>query len=141
LRNGGVARRHRADTRLDERQDRIKRRQPTERDQCQAKLYTLVEGFMGDDWDAYREAFVWLRDFTDQKNAERGRVMCGGNWYTPQTIGPLIFWSFLVEFFQEREQLWRQFFSRTRLIIVSQFLAGSCWSQRSNAIGPVYVLT
>jgi len=35
---------------------------------------------------AYREAFVWLRDFTDQKNAERGRVMCGGNWFTPQTI-------------------------------------------------------
>jgi len=58
----------------------------TERDQCQAKLDMLVEGFMGDDWDAYREAFAWLRDFTDQKNTERGRVMCGGNWFTPQTI-------------------------------------------------------
>jgi hypothetical protein len=58
----------------------------SERDQCQAKLDTLVEGFMGDDWDAYREAFMWLRDFTDQKNVERGRVMWGGSWYTPQTI-------------------------------------------------------
>ena len=64
-------------------------RAPTERDQCQAKLDILVEGFMGDDWDAYREAFVWLRDFTDQNNTERGRVMCGGNWYTPQTIGSI----------------------------------------------------
>jgi len=58
----------------------------SERDQCQVKLDTLVEGFMGDDWDAYREAFMWLRDFTDQKNVERGRVMWGGSWYTPQTI-------------------------------------------------------
>jgi hypothetical protein len=58
----------------------------TERDRCQAKLDILVEGFMGDDWDAYREAFAWLRDFTDQKNTERGRVMCGGSWFTPQTI-------------------------------------------------------
>jgi len=61
-------------------------RAPTERDQCQAKLDILVEGFMGDDWDAYREAAAWLRDFADQKNSERGRVMCGGNWFTPQTI-------------------------------------------------------
>jgi hypothetical protein len=58
----------------------------TERGQCQAKLDILVEGFMGDDWDAYREAFTWLRDFTDQKNTERGRVMCGSVWHTPQTI-------------------------------------------------------
>ena len=28
----------------------------SERDQCQAKLDILVEGFMGDDWGAYREA-------------------------------------------------------------------------------------
>jgi hypothetical protein len=53
-------------------------RAPTERDQCQAKLDILVEGFMGDDWEAYRGAAAWLRDFADQKNAERGRVMCGG---------------------------------------------------------------
>jgi hypothetical protein len=59
----------------------------TERDQCQAKLDILVEGFMGDDWDGYREAITWLRDFTDQKNIERGRVMWGRSWYTPQTIG------------------------------------------------------
>jgi hypothetical protein len=60
-------------------------RPPVERDQCQAKLDILVEGFMGDDWDAYRAALVWLRDFTNQRNTERGRVMCGGNyWYTPQ---------------------------------------------------------
>jgi hypothetical protein len=57
----------------------------TERDQCQAKLNILVEGFMGDDCDAYREAFAWLRDFTDHKNTERGRVMRGGVWFTPQT--------------------------------------------------------
>jgi hypothetical protein len=57
----------------------------TERHQCRAKLDILIEGFMGDDWDAYHEAFTWLRDFTDQKNIERGRVMCGGVWYTPQT--------------------------------------------------------
>jgi hypothetical protein len=61
-------------------------RAPTERDQCQAKLDMLVEGFMGDDWDAYREAFAWLHDFTNQKNTERGRVMRGGNWFTVQTI-------------------------------------------------------
>jgi hypothetical protein len=61
-------------------------RPPIERDQCQAKLDILVEGFMGDDWDAYRDALLWLRDFTDQKNIEGGRVMRGGNWYTPQTI-------------------------------------------------------
>jgi hypothetical protein len=24
--------------------------------------------------------------FADQKNTERGRVMCGGNWFTPQTV-------------------------------------------------------
>jgi hypothetical protein len=64
-------------------------RASTERDQCQAKLNILVEGFMCDDWDAYREAFAWLREFTDQKNTERGRVMCAGRWYTPQTIGSM----------------------------------------------------
>jgi hypothetical protein len=36
------------------------------------------------DWTAYRDAAAWLRDFADQKNIERGRVMCGGNWFTPQ---------------------------------------------------------
>jgi hypothetical protein len=61
----------------------------TECDQCQAKLDNLVEGFMGDDWNAYREAVAWLRDFVDQKNAERDRVMHGGRWYTPQTIGSM----------------------------------------------------
>ena len=61
-------------------------RASTERDQCQAKLDILIEGFMGDDWDAYREAFAWLREFADQKNIERGRVMCGDNWFTPQAI-------------------------------------------------------
>jgi hypothetical protein len=64
-------------------------RASTERDQCQAKLDILVEGFMGDDWDAYCEAFAWLREFTDQKNTERDRVMCGGRWYTPRTIGSM----------------------------------------------------
>jgi hypothetical protein len=54
---------------------------PTERDQCQAKLDIPIEGFMGDDWDAHREAFAWLRDFTDQKNT----MMRGGSWFTPQT--------------------------------------------------------
>jgi hypothetical protein len=53
---------------------------------CQAKLDILVEGFMGDDWNTYREALAWLRDFTDQKNTDRGRVMRGGSWFTPQTI-------------------------------------------------------
>ena len=61
-------------------------RGPTERDHCQAKLDSLIEGFMGDDSGAYREALAWLRDFADQKNIERGRVMCGGSWFTPQTL-------------------------------------------------------
>jgi hypothetical protein len=61
-------------------------RTPTERDQCQAKLDILVEGFMGDDWDAYREAFAWLRDFANLKNTERGRVTCGSRRFTPQAI-------------------------------------------------------
>jgi len=59
---------------------------PTERDQCQAKLDILVEGFMGDDWDAYRGAFAWLRDFANLKNTERGRVTCGSRRFTPQAI-------------------------------------------------------
>jgi hypothetical protein len=61
-------------------------RVPTERDECQAMLDILVGGFMGGDGDAYREASAWLRDFIDQKNTERGRVMCGDNWFAPQTI-------------------------------------------------------
>jgi hypothetical protein len=61
-------------------------RLPSERDQCQAKLEILIEGFMRADWTAYRDAATWLRDFADQKNIERGRVMCGGNWFTPQQI-------------------------------------------------------
>jgi hypothetical protein len=59
---------------------------PTERDQCQAKLDILVEGFMGDDWDTYREASAWLRDFANLKNTERGRVTCGSRRFTPQAI-------------------------------------------------------
>jgi hypothetical protein len=51
-------------------------RPPTERDQCQAKLDILIEGFMRADWTTYRDAAAWLRDFADQKNIERGRVMC-----------------------------------------------------------------
>jgi hypothetical protein len=46
-------------------------RPPTERDQCQAKLDILIEGFMRADWTAYRDAAAWLRDFADQKNIER----------------------------------------------------------------------
>jgi hypothetical protein len=61
-------------------------RPPTERDQCQAKLDVLIEGFMRADWTAYRDAAAWLRDFADQKNIERGRVMCGGYWFMPQQI-------------------------------------------------------
>ena len=61
-------------------------RPPTERDQCQAKLDILIEGFMRADWTAYSDAVAWLRDFAHQKNIERGRVMCGGNWFTPQQI-------------------------------------------------------
>ncbi|MFZ0236210.1 MAG: hypothetical protein WAL37_02365 [Xanthobacteraceae bacterium] len=61
-------------------------RPPTEREHCQAKLDILIEGFMRADWTAYRDAAAWLRDFADQKNIERGRVMCGGNWFTPQQI-------------------------------------------------------
>ena len=58
----------------------------TERDQCQAKLDILIEGFMGDDWNTCREAVAWLRDFTDQKNIDAGRVKCGRSWSTPQEI-------------------------------------------------------
>jgi hypothetical protein len=62
-------------------------RPPTERDRCQAKLDILIEGFMRADWTAYRDAVAWLRDFTDQKNIERGRVMRGNNyWFTSQQI-------------------------------------------------------
>jgi hypothetical protein len=60
----------------------------SERDQCQAKLDILVE-VMGGDWAAYCEAFAWLREFTNQKNTERDRVMHGNRWYTPQTIGSI----------------------------------------------------
>jgi imidazolonepropionase-like amidohydrolase len=61
-------------------------RLPIERDKCQAKLDILIEGFMRADWTAYSDAAAWLRDFAHQKNIERGRVMCGGNWFTPQQI-------------------------------------------------------
>jgi hypothetical protein len=56
-------------------------RAPSERDQCQAKLDILVEGFMHDDMPTYRDALAWLRTFADRKNVERGRVMCGSNWF------------------------------------------------------------
>jgi hypothetical protein len=59
-------------------------RPPTERDQCQTKLAVLIEGFMRADWTACRDAAAWLRDFADQENIERGRVMCGRYWFTPQ---------------------------------------------------------
>ena len=62
-------------------------RPPTERDQCQAKLDILIEGFMRDDWTAYRDATAWLRDFADQKNIERGRAMFGGKWRKPLRPG------------------------------------------------------
>ena len=55
---------------------------PTERDQFDI----LIEGFMRADWTAYRDAVAWLRDFADQKNIERGRVMCGSYCFTPQQI-------------------------------------------------------
>jgi len=61
-------------------------RAPTERDLCQAKLDILIEGFMRADWAAYRDAVAWLRDFADHKNIDAGRVLCGGYWFTPQTI-------------------------------------------------------
>jgi hypothetical protein len=61
-------------------------RTPTERDQCYAKLDILIEGFMRGDWAAYGDAVTWLRDFADHKNIEAGRVLCGGYWFTPQTI-------------------------------------------------------
>jgi hypothetical protein len=61
-------------------------RAPSERDQCQAKLDILVDGFMHDDGPAYREACAWLRDFADHKNAESGRVIGGGFWFMPKEI-------------------------------------------------------
>ena len=64
-------------------------RVPSERDQCQAMLDILVEGFMRDDVPAYREAYAWLRDFARQRNMEQGRVMCGSNWYTPREFEAL----------------------------------------------------
>jgi hypothetical protein len=64
-------------------------RAPSERDQCQTKLDILVEGFMRDDMPTYRDALAWLRDFANQKNIERGRVMRGSYWYTPQEFEAL----------------------------------------------------
>jgi hypothetical protein len=64
-------------------------RAPSKRDQCQAMLDILVEGFMRDDVPAYREADAWLRDFAYQRNIEQGRVMCGSNWYTPREFEAL----------------------------------------------------
>jgi hypothetical protein len=61
-------------------------RPPTERDQCQAKLAILIEGFMRADWTADRDAAAWLRDFANRKDIERGRVMCGGNWFAPLAV-------------------------------------------------------
>ena len=62
-------------------------RAPSERDdQCQAKLDIMVDAFMRDDWATHRDAAAWLRDFTYQKNIERGRVKSGGNWFMPQKI-------------------------------------------------------
>ena len=42
-------------------------RAPSERDQCQAMLDVLAEGFMHDDVPAYRDACAWLRDFANQR--------------------------------------------------------------------------
>ena len=46
-------------------------RAPSKRDQCQAMLDILVEGFMRDDVPAYREADAWLRDFAYQRNIDK----------------------------------------------------------------------
>ena len=67
-------------------QRRLSDARAAERDQCQAKLDILIEGFMRADWAAYRDTVAWLRDFADQKNTDMGRVMCGGRWFTPQRI-------------------------------------------------------
>ena len=64
-------------------------RAPSERDQCQAMLDALVDGFMHDDVPAYRDACAWLRDFANQRYIEQGRVMRGSNWYTPQEFEAL----------------------------------------------------
>jgi hypothetical protein len=64
-------------------------RAPSKRDQCQAKLDILIDAFINDDWVAYRDAALWLRDFAHQRNIERGRVKCGGNWFMPQKIEAL----------------------------------------------------
>jgi hypothetical protein len=61
-------------------------RAPSERDQCQAKLDILVDGFMRDDTPAFRDACDWLRNFADQKKIEDGRVMSGNNWYMPEKL-------------------------------------------------------
>jgi hypothetical protein len=57
-----------------------------ERDECQAKLDIMMDAFIRDDWAAYRDAVIWLRDFVHQKNIVRGRVMCGRNWFMPQKV-------------------------------------------------------
>jgi hypothetical protein len=59
---------------------------PTQGDQCQAKLDVMVDAFIRDDWAAYCDAAVWLRNFADQKNIKRGRVMCGRHWFTQQKV-------------------------------------------------------
>jgi hypothetical protein len=65
-------------------------RTPSKRDdQCQAKLDIMVDAFMCDDWATYCDVAAWLRDFTHQKNIERGRVKSGGNWFMPQKIEAL----------------------------------------------------
>ena len=46
----------------------------------------MVDAFMRDDWATYSDATAWLREFTHQKNIERGRVKSGGNWFMPQKI-------------------------------------------------------
>ena len=72
-------------------QARIHYRQRTgrfARDQCQAKLDILIEGFMRADWTAYRDAAAWLRDFADQKNIERGRVCDKGRRSPPGSSCP-----------------------------------------------------
>jgi hypothetical protein len=61
-------------------------RAPTERNQRQAKLDILIESFMRADGVAYRDAAAWLRNFTEQKNIDAGRVMWGGSWSTLQKI-------------------------------------------------------
>jgi len=58
-------------------------RAPDERDQRDAMLAQMVDAFIADDTERYREACLWLRDYAFRVRSQSGKVRVNENWFDP----------------------------------------------------------